>query len=288
VSMSDLDPVAEAIAAEGPRRHAAWDADLFAGIARQFTHTFRWRFRDDPEQQAAWRGFLQLAAEGVGAGYLRPGAGYLYESLSTQNLLGWCLARLVPDALSKVPSGERLAALAALWNLCEGLLDEPEWVQRYVLSRAEEIDALDELEALLLDALEVAFAPATPARWSGALTVSTLDTRDAHDHFLPGEMYLAAPRVLCVADRRDPETHTAVFLERGGCRVMGPTGRLPPYEDPAALPELRAGPHRLRLGDREVDLPLLSRPYRAAACAAGFAVVSAEDSQRLWVVESEA
>lgn len=282
----DFDSVAAAIAAESQRAFAAWDPDLFQRCSGDLQHYYRWQFKDDPQQLLLWRAFLQLAAEGIGRGYLRDTGEHLYHAFAGQNLLGWCLVRLLPGPLKALPRGERLPALAKLWNLLEGLLGEPEWVQRYALSRAAELETLDDLEVLLYDVLDSAYAPAEPATWAGAATVTCLDTREAHDAFLPGEMYLAAPRVLCVADRRAPEAHTAIFLERGAPRLMGPTGRLPPHESNTDAPAIRLNPRRLHINDAAVDLPQIARPYAHAVSPGGFVVVSAIDSQRLWVIES--
>src|SRR2546421_535476 len=84
----------------------------------------------------------------------------------------------------------------------DGPQREPVWVDRYVLACAGQLRRLADLEPFLVQVLEPALLPAATAHWQGPFQVGVLDGRRLLDEFLPGEMHLAAPAVLCVHDRR--------------------------------------------------------------------------------------
>jgi hypothetical protein len=139
----------------------------------------------------------------------------------------------------------------------------------------------------VLRVLEPVLEPSAPASWGGPFGLVVLDTRAAHDPFLPGEMHLAAPAVLCVRDRRNPDVHLNILLRHGaGSRVLGLSPPLGEYPEEVHAPEVRFSDGRVRIGKHRVDVPLLGKPYRVATAGSGFVVASAADSQRLWIVES--
>lgn len=139
----------------------------------------------------------------------------------------------------------------------------------------------------LVEALGPALAPAEPAAWSGPFAVAVLDARPVLEDFLPGEMYLAAPRVVCVADRRDPAHHVGLLLGHGGgSRLLGPSPPLSPYVEEGPPPAATVSAGLARVGSHRVELPMLGEAHRVATALAGFVVVSAVDSQRLWIVET--
>ena len=107
------------------------------------------------------------------------------------------------------------------------------------------------------------------------------------EDFLPGEMHLAAPRVVCVADRRDPDHRLGLLLGHGGqSRWLGPVPAMAPYDEDGPKPAAKVSGGEARVGSHQVDLPLLGEAHRVASARAGFVVVSAVDSQRLWIVET--
>jgi hypothetical protein len=273
-------------AREGRRLHAAWDAGRFDRLMRGPAAALRDRLEGEPHAETAVAAYATLLREAVGAGYLGalgddPGAG------PWPNFLAFGLLKLVPLALAEEPAAGRVGLLAALWNIGEGLLAGPPWVDRYVLSCAAGLRRLGALASFVAEALGPALAEAEPAAWGGPFAVATRDARAVLDGFLPGEMVLAAPRVLCVRDRRDPGQHLGLLLGHGGqSRWLGPTPPLEPYAEDAPGPDVAVAGGRARVGRHRVDLPLLGEAYRVVTAGAGFVVVSAVDSQRLWIVET--
>jgi hypothetical protein len=290
--MSDTwDTVARELAARGPRRHADWDAELFETLASGPARALSDALHAEPRRDKVLAAWLTLAAEAVGLGYvdrasvhhLVTGQGPAPESLT---LLGRCLVRLSLEQLPAYPADRAVALLARMWNLCEGLAAQPLWLNRYVASAAVEAPALEKLDAFLATTLEPALAPARVSTFSGPFTLGILDLREVADEFLPGEMHLAAPSVLCVHDRRAEDVRVGLFLAPGGePRVLGlqPCLGPGPEETPPALELLQ---NAVRVNGREAALPLLGAPHRALAARSGFVVASAVDSQRLWVLET--
>ena len=283
--------IRRAVAADGDRRFARWDEAAFSGFVDAFNGWMFWQLRRHPAPAVLCRAWMAMVAEGVGAGMLGPLGASPRSALKRQGLLAWCLARLIPQSASQMPVDEALSAMATAWNLCEGMATLPAWMGRYVHARCAARDGLRELKDMP-DFIAAALAPllvAPPSpRWEGALSVSTLDLRDAHDHFLPGEIYPVAPSVVCVTDRRDPDAATAIFLRPDGkSELMGPTPALARWAGEGdALPAMKLAPEALALGPREVKIPTLRHPHSHALLPSGFAVVSAVDSQRVWIVES--
>jgi hypothetical protein len=266
------------LAQEGPRRWSGWDAGLFAQTGRGPARALARSLDGEAHAEQVLTAYLRLVQEAIGLGYLGAGP-------DPGNFLTHCLLRVVPDKLASVPAPERLAVLAKVWNLGEGLLREPAWVDRYVVACAAQLTDLADLEAFLVRVLEPALVPVRAALWQGLLHVDVLDLRPVLDEFLPGEMHLAAPAVLCVHDRRLVGVHVGLFLrpERKSA-FLGLTPCLRQYAEEAPPGKLEDG--RLTVGAATAELPLLGRGHRHVRTRSGFAVASAVDSQRLWVVES--
>jgi hypothetical protein len=154
-----------------------------------------------------------------------------------------------------------------------------------VQSNASGLQSLAGIEEFLTATLEPAFGAAQPAQWKGPFLLTMLNARSLVDDFLPGEMHLAAPAVLCVHDRRHEKVNLGVFLRpRQESRFIGLTPCLGSYEEDAPKVEVKEG--KVQIGKLQVDLPKLRVCHRHVVARAGFAVVSAVDSQRLWIVES--
>lgn len=203
------------------------------------------------------------------------------------SFLALCLVHLVPCSLSKVPDQQRLPLLAKIWNLGEGLLREPAWVDRFVTANAVSLPSLESVESFLVQTLEPALAPAKPSQWKGPFALTILDARSSDDDFLPGSMHLAAPAILCVHDRRRTDVRLAVFLQtQRRSRILGLTACLGEYPGLAGHLPFRLAPHQLEVGGHRVGLPFLRWAHAHVAANTGFVAVSAVDSQRLWIVES--
>jgi len=274
-----------AVARDGLRKHARWDADLFAELSGGAARAVWQTIQGGAQAKPVFSAYLQLVEEALGAGYLRRDqAG---PSPRPANFLSLCLVRLIPRSLAGIPEGGQLPWLAKVWNLGEGLLREPAWVDRFVTACASSVEEVTDIEGFLVRTLEPVLTPARPARWEGPFTVTVLDTRPLDDEFLPGDMHLAAPAVLCVHDRRRPESHLGVFLQQERrSRFLGVSPCLGQYPAPEILPTVKLAKQQMQVGSHTIELPFLHRGRNYAAAGHGFVVVSAADSQRLWVVES--
>jgi hypothetical protein len=234
------------------------------------------------DAERALAAYLRLLAEAVGLELLGEA-----ELAEPKTLLAFFLARLIPARLAAHPPEERLPLLVRLWNLGEAVAREPAWIGRYLAALAAGVSDLGAVDAFLADALAPALTPSPPAAFRGPFALAVLDPRPLAEEFLPGEMHLVAPAVLCVHDLRAAGVALGVLLKRERqSRLIGPTACLGEPVAEAALPEVRLGESRAEIAGRAVALPLLGHPAKTAVARAGFLVASAHDSQRLWVVES--
>ncbi len=153
-------------------------------------------------------------------------------------------------------------------------------------ARALELKHLSGLEAFLIDVLDPVLSPAPSAKWSGPFQQTILDARLIDEEFLPGEMRLAAPWVLCIQDRRRPVRLGVLLQKNGKSEFIGPLPEMEPFHDATKLPHVEPQKNAIRIGEHIVKLPRLNVPLHVEIARAGFVIVSAVDSQRLWVVES--
>jgi len=271
--------------ADGPRRFSQWDAGVFDAVVSGPATALAARLDGQPDADGVLTGYLRLVQQGVGTGVLKqvaPGAA------GWSNFLERLLVEVVPTQLPSVAAAKRLAVLVQVWNLGEGLLREPTWVDRYVGACSAALTRLDHLEPFLVRTLDPVLAPPPPASWSGKTRVGVLDLRPVHAEFLPGRLRLAAPTVLCVEDRRRPELQIGVLLRRD--RKSEPLGVVPglgEYAESGALPEVVFADGRATVAAHVVPLPTFRRCQSFAVARAGYVVACAPDSQRLWVIESE-
>ena len=236
-----------------------------------------------PEGDRAFKGLSEMVQQGIGEGYLRGD-----PEAAPQNFLEFCIRDWLPAVLAELPADEHVRLLAQVWNLGEGLLREPDWVNQYVMSRIGELRSDRRLEAILIDILRPLMEPAPAARWEAPYSVTLLSLRQADDEFLPGEMQLAAPTVLVVTDRRRP-VRLGVHLRRmGQSMVLGAFGPAGAFSDEPAGVDITWEAGGARIGATKVMLPFLAGPFRFAVVRAGYLVASAADSQKLWIAESAA
>ncbi len=223
----------------------------------------------------------ELLCEGVGRGYL---SAPLHASPT--NLMEHCFRSWLTPRLAHVAAERRLHFLADAWNLLEGLLGEPGWVNAYVMARVRELDGEPGLESFLGRVLRPLLEPATRASWAGPFRVATLSLRACDDEILPGDMHLVAPTVLAVRDRRRDLACGVVLRKEGRSEPAGVFGDTRPFtEQPPATPPRWQG-EWVTFGEERVRLPFLGEPFRWLQAAAGFVVASAVNSQQLWIVES--
>ena len=283
----------EQIEREGRRRFAAWDGALFRDVCAGPARTLARRLGGAPGADRVVAAYLRLAAEAVGLGHIeRAGFDALVRDgkdiAAAPSLLAVLWLLLVPAKLGREGGADqKLALLAELWNLGEGLLSEPAWINRYVTSAAAGLGDLRDAAEFLVGVLEPALVPARAARFEGPFALTVLDGRAVDDELLPGDMHLAAPAVLCVHDRLRPAIHAAVFLRPG--RASSFLGLMPCLGDGPAesgLPPVELSEGVAKIGELSVPLPTITSAHEALLAGSGFLVVSAVDSQRLWVVET--
>jgi hypothetical protein len=279
---NDLDHHLTQLRNDGPRRFARWDAALFDAAADRATVLAK-QLHGQPDAEAVVAGHLHLLQQGVGTGALRQAAtGQRWTSF-----LERCLVEAIPTLLPRVKAGKRLPLLVSIWNLGEGLLREPAWIDRYVTACAGRLQDLAAIERFLVQTLDPVLAPAAPAQWTGPFTVTVLDLRPLQEEFLPGEVALAAPTVLRVEDRRRHGAQVGVLLRRGGhSELLGLTDGLGDYTEAWQPPAVEFNDCQAAVGGRPVELPFLRACRHHALARAGFLAACAVDSQRLWIVES--
>lgn len=267
---------------EGPRAFARWNPAVFDAVAVGPVQALAQRLGGQPAADATLAGYLRLVQQGVGGGIIKQASG------AHSSFLERLLVELIPARLPEIAPERRLRVLVDAWNLGEGLLREPVWVDRYVNACAAALPRLDALEEFLVRTLGPVLTPAPPVAWTGPLKVTSLDLRAAHDEFLPGKLRLAAPTVLCVEDRRRPGLQIGVFLRhKQKSEALGVVSGLGEYDETAALPDVSFSDGKVKVGSRTAELPTLRKCYTFTVARAGFVVASAVDSQRLWVIESE-
>lgn len=279
---SPLDALVPAMVTLGHQLNSRFDADLFRTVATIAGEELWTSIAPAPDAEVVLRSYLRLVVEAVGIGCVT-----LDPSRAHRNLLSLMLVERVPALLASVPAGRRAHCLAAVWNLGEGLLAEPAWMNRYAAALCADLADLTALAAHLEAVLEPVLAARPPSQWTGPSTVRVLDTRPLRDDFLPGAMHLAAPSVVCLHDRRLPRTHVGVLLDHGGkSALLGLTPCMGAnlHEVPTAAVEF--APNAVKINDRAVALPWLRTPHERLVTATGFVLASSVDSQRLWVIDT--
>jgi hypothetical protein len=266
---------------QGPKRFSRWNGALFSAYCQTILPAFGTKL--GPAHERTLLGLATFIYQGIGEGHLN---GQLDDEPG--NLLEFCVRDWLPEALAGSSADEHLPLLARVWNLGEGLLREPDWINAYVMSRIGELCGEKSLEAILEEVLRPLLEPAPAARWQEPYGVTTLSLRAVDDGFLPGEMQLAAPTVLVVSDRRRPMRLGIHLRRQGQSRVLGTFGPLSSFEDEPVRVEIAWEPGSARIGDNRVPLPFLDVPLRWTLVRAGYLVANAVDSQKLWIVESAA
>ncbi len=285
-------PILEELQEQGPRLYARWDKNLFENYCASKVRFMSYFVRAHKYEQEVLRAYATLLAEAVGHGYINRADIEIGRAsphrFTSQNFLGHCFLDLVPEKIKHIPPEQRLSTLARLWNLGEGLLGEPAWVNRYIVSRSRELQDLSAVEDFLIHALGPVLTPPTPASWSGPFSVLRLNTRKQSSDFLPGSMYLASPLVVCIRDRNDPNQQLALFLAHGQKSwFLGATTTLDSWRREASLPAVTLEQDgRLAVGSQRTSLPFVRHLQDVLVVEGGFVVLSAVDSQCLWILES--
>ncbi len=269
-------PTIDGAARMAATRFSSWKPTLFQDYC-QGTVARIWR-EHGPGTTTA---YVHCLCEAIGTGYVTASV-----QETPANLLEHCLRTWLPVRLAAVPREQHLALFARSWNLLEGLLREPGWVNAYVMARTKELDRETELEPFLVRVLKPLFEPAAAASWTGPFRVTLLPLRQADDDFLPGDMNLVAPTVLVVKDRRRPVQCGVILRKQGQSELAGMFETTSPYaQGPSAVVPQWQG-ESLVFDKERVTLPFLLEPYRWLQVQAGFVAACAVNSQKLWIVET--
>lgn len=282
----DLTKRAEELRRLGQRRFATWNDAAFDWFLERpvqaLVDNLSW-LDEKPPDDVTLENFLQLVCEGIGTGWLRP----IQPDGTSHTFLAYSLTALVPYQLGRVARNERGEALRRVWNLGEGLAREPQWLNQYAIARTEWGSEIGTLDRHLAEILAPVLSPQPAATWRGTQQLHILNLRESRDEFVPGRMYLASPAVLCVEDRMTAGETIAILLQKPGkSEILGPVTRLPEYAESFSQPSIRTEADSIAINGQSVAAPLLSSPRQAVCVSSGFVVVSADDSQRLWLVES--
>ena len=156
--------------------------------------------------------YLELAAEGIGLGYLVRGGG-------AHTIMNLCWVELVPQRLPEVHVHKRLEVLAQLWNLVESLERLPGWWRRLFANALQGLRTLEDLESTVQRLGERARSGPEGPRWNAALSAQVhpwLWLGELDSNFLPGEVQFLTPTIACVHDRlrdgRDGRTAAAIAI----------------------------------------------------------------------------
>ncbi|MEZ6129819.1 MAG: hypothetical protein R3C59_14140 [Planctomycetaceae bacterium] len=281
----DLDQLITQYREQGPRRFAAWNADVFEaflkGPVANLSRQLKWTDRESHDSVIV-PNYLRLIYEGIGAGWLSTPD----RSVPAATFLDHCLQTLVPYGIGRIAQSRRSRVLQQVWNLGEGLAREPQWLNQYAITRTTWSTSLEHLEKHLVEILAPVLSPAKPSDWQGKYELRILNLREHSDTFVPDQMYLAAPALLCISDRTDPSRRLAVLLQKQGqSEVLGAVGRLPEYTEEFDRPIVETHPDQVTINSHRIDTPLLNSARQSLCVRSGFVTVTAEDSQRLWLVD---
>jgi hypothetical protein len=277
-----LDALVPEMLALGHRLNSRFDGALFRAVAEGPAAKLWHKVQYGDGADVLVRSYLRLVVEATGMGCLARDPGGAHR-----NLLSLALLDLVPEQLAELAPAARPHALAFVWNLGEGLLGEPVWMNRYAAAMCADLKGLQSLGLRLESVLEPVLAPRAPSRWQGPFTVKILDTRAVRDDFLPGAMHLAAPSVVCLHDRRTPRVHLGVMLEHGGRSApLGLTPCLGATLTEGVTPAVEFTPNAATIGGKPVSLPWLRAPRDQLVTSTGFVLATSADSQRLWVIDT--
>ncbi len=268
----------ERLAAKGATQFSNWNPSLFQDYCQALMQDHS-KASTSPHLVAS--ALAEILCEGIGRGYLTTSL-----HANPANLMEYCLRNWLMSRLANVAAERQLQFLADAWNLLEGVLREPTWVNAYVMARVGELLSETSLESFLGAVLKPLFAPATIANWTGPFRVTMLSLRAADDEILPGDMYLVAPTILTVRDRRSDLACGVVLRKQGQSELAGVFGETSPYVEapPTTAPSWQG--EWATFGKERIQLPFLGEPFHWLQVHAGFVVASAVNSQKLWIVES--
>lgn len=284
---NELEKLVSDLREVGPREFASWNAAAFEYYVKhalvRLSQHIKWRDKKVADNETL-ANFVRLVYQGCGAGWLLPQG---QDSLAP-TYLAHCLLQLIPYRLAEIDRKQRGEVLRNIWNLGEGLAQQPQWLNQYAIARSPWSTDIAALEQHLETILAPVLTPLAPATWQGGYSLKVLDVHRSYPEFVPGEMYLAAPAVLCVKNRINTENTIAVLLERAGSSdVLGTVPALPRYSELFARPQIAVSATEIRVNGQVAAQAMISAPAETLCISSGFIAVTAEDSQRLWLLEAK-
>ncbi len=277
--------LAEELSEAARQNYADWDGDFFLEVWSRSAWGLIRLLEDEPSEEPVVRAVLGALAEAMGRGYVTRYTLSWDASGGPKNLMSLVFGRLILYGISRIATGERLQLIADLWNLCEGLYQQPGWMDRAVTGTlARTYPDLTQVVPLATECLGELLSPLPNAAWTGVRQTIQLDLSEAADTFLPGEIYRAGPRVVYVQDRRDT-TEVALFLApEGETRIIGEASHVSALS-PGRTPRVEVSGGRVKAGGHEAAINFLREPLGTLALDSGFVLTSTRDSQFVWVTE---
>lgn len=237
-----LSALAARLAGAGRRRFVSWDDAVWRalcdGPARALDAALREAALPREGAGALLRSYLELAAEGVGHGYLH------HSGSGPAGFLAWAWREGLPATLPRLEPARAAQLVADCWNLGENLESAPVWTRR-IFSRAladRRGEGLENLRALVDEVSREALGE-PPATLGERVRRHWVDLAEDDHRFLPGRIQFLAPTVVAVHDRQDEDEAGAspavgVWL-RSPPVFLGALGRLePPEGDPGLRMDL--------------------------------------------------
>ncbi|MGB1276897.1 MAG: hypothetical protein ACPG77_14220 [Nannocystaceae bacterium] len=261
----------------GQATYRGWDPHAFDTLVESAA-TLLWDALggDGCAPADALEAYLRLSQEALAVG--------VWSDPSAVGFFGRLWFRLVPKHAGSVPRVSLLRRLVELWNLGEGVHNEGRWLDLAVGQRMPPIEELSRVEPNLDQVLEELFRLGADPKWKRN-PHRVLDLRPTCDRFLPGRMHQLAPRIVCVHDRREDDLCVGLSLAPGSSTLLGRIDCGPTFEDPRSAPEITLiNQCVVKIGGKATLAPFLGNLHTSLTVPAGFVIVSASDSQRLWVL----
>lgn len=272
---------------EGGQKFAAWNASVFDAYLAESLGNLQlhlsWEEKKESSVDLDTRlNFVRLVYEAVGAGWLTSAD----PDAPPTTFLAHCIS-LLSYRISNIPRADRGRIMQLIWNLGEGMAQQPQWLNQYAIARTDWSTKLAQLDQHLETILAPVLTPLPAADWQSQFRVSVLDFRRESESFLPGRVYLAAPALLCVEDRlNEMETQAVLLAKDGESILLGSVGKLDEYQESFSQPLIKTDVDFITVNGHKVDTPFLHTPMTPVCVAAGFIAIAATDSQRIWLVEA--
>jgi hypothetical protein len=287
--MTSLDPSLQAIVHTsrkvGKESYARWDDLLFDRYLEEHIAPLwsRLERRDSESRPQSLQHYIGMVVAGIGAGYLTAidgPASSLMEAF-LRDRLPWWLIESSRDRHGKIAQ--------SIWNLAEGARKQGLWVEQYLLACVDEFDNPMQLQDKAVELLEPVIRPRPAARWLGPFSATTLDLRSQVEDFLPDQITQINPALIYVSDRRKATRIGVLLLPQGESRLVGQmSGDATSAHVPQALDtSIQWGDGHVYIGNERIELPLMGcLPMTTLAVSSGYLIASAENSQRLWILDS--